>query len=79
VSGAGVAAAVQVSVLGTPSPSVTPTNLVYNVVATPGALLRYWRPFDAIALVLVPLGSWLLVRGGELRKARRSTAVPFHG
>jgi len=33
----------QVSVLGTPSPSVTPTNLLYNVVATPGALYRYWR------------------------------------
>jgi uncharacterized protein len=33
----------QVSVLGTPSPAVTPTNLLYNVVATPGALYRYWR------------------------------------
>jgi len=30
-------------VLGTPSPSVTPTNLLYNVIATPGALFRYWR------------------------------------
>ena len=28
----------QVSVLGTPSPSVTPTNLLYNVIATPGAV-----------------------------------------
>jgi len=27
----------QVSVLATPSPAVTPTNLLYNVVATPGA------------------------------------------
>jgi uncharacterized protein len=33
----------QVSVLGTPSPVVTPTNLLYNVVATPGALYRCWR------------------------------------
>jgi uncharacterized membrane protein YfcA len=32
----------QVSVLGTPSPAVTPTNLLYNVVASP-ALYRYWR------------------------------------
>ena len=24
-------------------PGVTPTNLLYNVVATPGALYRYWR------------------------------------
>ena len=31
----------QVAVLGTPSPAVTPTNLLYNVVATPGALYRY--------------------------------------
>jgi uncharacterized membrane protein YfcA len=30
-------------VLGTPSPAVTPTNLLYNVVAVPGALYRYWR------------------------------------
>ena len=33
----------QVSVLGTPSPAVTPTNLLYNVVSTPGALYRYRR------------------------------------
>jgi hypothetical protein len=33
----------QVGVLGTPSPAVTPTNLLYNVVATPGALYRYGR------------------------------------
>jgi hypothetical protein len=33
----------QVSVLGTPSPAVTPTNLLSNVIASPGALYRYWR------------------------------------
>jgi uncharacterized membrane protein YfcA len=74
---------------------VTPTNLLYNVVATPGALYRYWRQGQAggtltvlllvgtipgvvfglvirvellpgpeafeivVAVVLVPLGSWL--------------------
>ena len=38
VSGAVLLLPFQVSVLGTPSPAVTPTNLVYNVVATPGAL-----------------------------------------
>ena len=46
----------QVSVLGTPSPAVTPTNLRYNVVATPGALYRYWRQGQAggrLALVLI--------------------------
>jgi uncharacterized protein len=43
ISGAVLLLPFQVSVLGTPSPSVTPTNLLYNVVATPGALYRYWR------------------------------------
>ena len=41
VSGAVLLLPFQVSVLGTPSPAVTPTNLLYNVVATPGALYRY--------------------------------------
>ncbi len=41
VSGAVLLLPFQVCVLGTPSPAVTPTNLVYNVVATPGALYRY--------------------------------------
>ena len=42
--------------LGTPSPAVTPTNLLYNVVATPGALYRYWRQGQTggrLALVLI--------------------------
>lgn len=43
ISGAVLLLPFQVGVLGTPSPAVTPTNLLYNVVATPGALIRYWR------------------------------------
>jgi len=43
VSGAVLLLPFQVSVLGTPSPAVTPTNLLYNVIATPGAIYRYWR------------------------------------
>lgn len=43
VSGAVFLLPVQLSVLEVPNPSVTPTNLLYNVVATPGALLRYAR------------------------------------
>jgi uncharacterized protein len=43
ISGAVLLLPFQVSVLGTPSPAVTPTNLLYNVVATPGGLYRYWR------------------------------------
>jgi hypothetical protein len=41
VSGAVFLLPVQVSILGVPNPAVTPTNLLYNVVATPGALLRF--------------------------------------
>ncbi|WP_033221924.1 sulfite exporter TauE/SafE family protein [Kitasatospora phosalacinea] len=43
VSGAVFLLPVQVSALGVPSPAVTPTNLLFNVVAGPGALLRYRR------------------------------------
>ncbi|MET0559063.1 MAG: sulfite exporter TauE/SafE family protein [Solirubrobacterales bacterium] len=41
VSGAVFLIPVQLSVLGTPSPAVTPTNLLYNLLAIPGALLRF--------------------------------------
>jgi uncharacterized membrane protein YfcA len=56
ISGAVLLLPFQVSVLGTPSPAVTPTNLLYNVVATPGALYRYWRQQQTggrLALVLI--------------------------
>jgi len=43
VSGAVFLVPVQISVLHTPSPAVTPTNLLYNLVAIPGALLRFHR------------------------------------
>ncbi len=43
VSGAVFLLPVQLSVFGVASPAVTPTNLLYNVVAGPGALLRYRR------------------------------------
>jgi len=58
VSGAVLLLPFQVSVLGTPSPSVTPTNLLYNVVASPGAIWRYWRQGQTGG----PL-TWLLVAG----------------
>ena len=56
ISGAVLLLPFQVSVLGTPSPAVTPTNLLYNIVATPGALYRYWRQKQTggrLALVLI--------------------------
>jgi hypothetical protein len=56
ISGAVLLLPFQVGILGTPSPAVTPTNLLYNVVATPGALYRYWRQDQTggrLALVLI--------------------------
>jgi uncharacterized protein len=56
ISGAVLLLPFQVSVLGTPSPAVTPTNLLYNIVATPGGLYRYWRQHQTggrLALVLI--------------------------
>jgi len=58
VSGAVLLLPFQVSVLGTPSPSVTPTNLLYNVVACPGAMWRYWRQGQTGGGL-----TWLLVAG----------------
>lgn len=41
VSGAVFLLPIQLSVLGVPNPAVTPTNLLFNIVAVPGALARY--------------------------------------
>ena len=96
VSGAVFLVPVQVSILHTPNPAVTPTNLLYNLIAIPGALAGFHRQgrlggplvrllllgtmpgmvagavirvelvpgpeafFAVIALVLTPLGGWLL-------------------
>lgn len=43
VSGAVFLLPVQLSILNVPNPRVTPTNLLYNVVAGPGGLLRFRR------------------------------------
>jgi uncharacterized membrane protein YfcA len=43
VSGAVFLLPVQLNVLHVPNPAVTPTNLMFNIVAGPGALLRYRR------------------------------------
>jgi len=56
VSGAVLLLPVQLSVLGVPSPAVTPTNLLFNVLAVPGGLLRFWqerRLFSSLSAVLV--------------------------
>jgi uncharacterized membrane protein YfcA len=59
VSGAFLLLPFQVSVLGFTNPAVSPTNLIYNVVATPGGAYRYVREGRvawALAL-LVALGA----------------------
>jgi len=43
VSGAFLLLPFQVSVLGFASPAVSPTNLIFNIVATPGGVYRYLR------------------------------------
>jgi hypothetical protein len=106
VSGAVLLLPIQLSVLHVPSPSVTPTNLLFNVAATPGGLLRFWRehrlggPLTGLlivgtlpgviagavlrvevfsgqrsftiiaALVLLPIGLWLLLGAQNLTRPR---------
>src|SRR5690349_18132984 len=101
VSGAVFLLPVQLSLLHVPSPAVTPTNLLYNVVAGPGALARYRRAGNlagpltrlllagtlpgvvlgacirvfaipgprvfrlVVAIVLLPLGLWLIGRAAR--------------
>jgi len=43
VSGAVFLIPFQVSIVETPSPAVTPTNLLFNLLAIPGALVRFHR------------------------------------
>jgi uncharacterized membrane protein YfcA len=56
ISGAVLLLPFQVRVLGISTVAATPTNLLYNVIATPGALYRYWRQKQTggrLALVLI--------------------------
>ncbi|MFZ0430134.1 MAG: sulfite exporter TauE/SafE family protein [Acidobacteriota bacterium] len=81
VSGAFVLVPVQVSLLGITGPVVSSTNHLYNLVATPGGVLRYWqegRMAWRVAVLLaaggIPgaiIGVWLRIRlltsGGAFR------------
>ena len=58
VSGAVLLLPIQLTVLHVPSPAVTPTNLLFNVAAVPGGLLRFWHERR-----LVNRLTWLLVSG----------------
>ena len=59
VSGAVLLLPFQMSVLGFVSPAVSPTNLVFNIVAIPSGIYRYWRERRLVA----PL-AWIVVAGG---------------
>lgn len=69
ISGAFLLVPFQLSVLGFASPSASATNLVFNLVAIPGGMYRYWREnrlFWPLALVVTLggapgtlLGAWL--------------------
>lgn len=58
VSGACLLLPFQVSVLGFVSPAVSPTNLIYNIVATPGGIYRYVKE----GRMAWPL-AWTLIAG----------------
>jgi uncharacterized membrane protein YfcA len=58
ISGAFLLLPFQMSVLGFVSPAVTPTNLMYNVVAIPGGTYRYMRE----GRLIWPL-AWTLIAG----------------
>ena len=59
VSGAVFLLPVQLSVLHVPSPRITPTNLLYNVISGPGGLVRYRRrgQFDGDLTLQLVTGS----------------------
>ncbi|MEV7526444.1 sulfite exporter TauE/SafE family protein [Streptomyces sp. NPDC091371] len=70
VSGAVFLLPVQLSILGVPSPAVTPTNLLFNVVAGPGALWRYRRDGALRGGLARRLVAWTLpgvITGAALR------------
>src|ERR1700722_12527573 len=58
VSGAVLLLPIQLSILQVPSPAATPTNLLFNIAAVPGGLLRFWHE----RRLLNPL-TWVLVAG----------------
>lgn len=72
VSGAVFLLPVQLSVLHVPNPAVTPTNLLYNVIAGPGALARYARS----GTLRSPLASLLVL--GTLPGVVVGAAVRVH-
>ena len=70
VSGAFILLPFQVSVLGFTSPAVSPTNLVYNIVAIPGGVYRYFRDgrmLFPLALIIIAGTLPGIIAGGFIR------------
>ena len=70
ISGAFILLPFQVSVLGFTSPAVSPTNLVYNIVAIPGGVYRYFREgrmLFPLALIIVTGTLPGIIAGGFIR------------
>ena len=78
VSGAVFLLPVQLSVLDVPNPAVTPTNLLFNVVSGPGALLRY-RSRGSLASPLTRLLLLGTLPGVVVGAVVRVFAVPGPG
>lgn len=68
VSGAFLLLPFQLSVLGFTSPGVTPTNLIYNIVSTPGGIFRYRRQggIDLVLVKAICLGALPAVAAGAV-------------
>jgi uncharacterized membrane protein YfcA len=82
VSGAVLLVPVQVSILGGANPAITPTNLLYNVTATPGAIAGYRRRPEAQWDLAKPLISGALpgvVIGAFLRVEVLDQPRAFYG
>ncbi|MGB5288270.1 MAG: sulfite exporter TauE/SafE family protein [Ignavibacteriaceae bacterium] len=70
VSGAFILLPFQVSVLGFTTPAVSPTNLVYNIVAIPGGVYRYFRDgrmLFPLALIIIAGTLPGIIAGGFIR------------
>lgn len=83
ISGAFLLVPFQMSVLGYSNPSASATNLVFNLLAIPGGMVRYWREnrlFWPLTLVITTGGAPGTFAGAWLRThwlADRAAFEPF--